>query len=439
MKPLLAPVTTAHLHEILAELYTLRRFHASAGLHRIDALLNALGKPQNNFPSLHIAGTNGKGTVSSVLASVLAEAGYRVGLFTSPHILRFNERIRFCGEEINDEELLVLVKQVLPLVLAENGTFFEAATALAFRYFADKNVDIAVIETGLGGRLDATNILTPKNVLATAITSIDFDHMEYLGDTLQEIAAEKAGIMKEGVPCILSEVRPELRSTFEYHADRTQSSLSFLDEHYAVEIRAFRPDFSMQLSLLSPHRRLGEVESPLCGTHQARNILTAFAVLDEVKHTFPTAPEHFRRGLLSIAHNSGLRGRIELLHPGPPIVMDVAHNPSGLAMLIQTLKHCGYAHAHWNVIFTAMQDKDLDAMLTVLAPVVKRLYVPTLEFSRARLAQEVAAIATQCGLTAEAFSTVAEACESAFALEQPTLIAGSFHLAEEVLRWWEGR
>jgi dihydrofolate synthase/folylpolyglutamate synthase len=437
MSNISAHILPSKLHEILEELYTLRRFHASAGLHRIQSLLEALGNPQDRFPSIHIAGTNGKGTVSSVIASALTEAGFRVGLYTSPHILRFNERIRIGGVEISDDELLRQMQRLMPLVMAENATFFEAATALAFRHFADNDVDVAVIETGLGGRLDATNILSPRNVLITAITSIDYDHTEYLGETLPEIASEKAGIMKRGAPCIVAEPRQILRPTFEKYAAQTESPLHVLDEQYAVSITRLSSDFLMEIALSSPKHTLHGVESRLCGTHQARNILTAFAVLEHIHSQFPITPDQFRSGLQNISVNSGLRGRIELLRATPPIVMDVAHNPSGVAMLIQTLTGCGYDTVRWNVLFTAMQDKQAETMLAALAPVVQNLYVPTLDFARARAASDIVQTALGLGLSAEAYPSVAEACRAMLARNEPLLIAGSFHLAEEALHWWE--
>ncbi|MCU0424736.1 MAG: bifunctional folylpolyglutamate synthase/dihydrofolate synthase [Candidatus Kapabacteria bacterium] len=424
------------LHELLEELYTLRRFHASAGLHRIESLLSALDNPQKRFPSVHIAGTNGKGTVSSLIASVLTEAGYKVGLYTSPHILRFNERIRINGAEVSDEELLALVRRIMPLVMQENGTFFEAATALAFQYFADNDVDIAVIETGLGGRLDATNVLTAENVLLTAITSIDYDHIEYLGDTLPQIASEKAGIMKQGVPCIVAEPRGELRATFNDHAKRTNARLSFLDDDCAVKVEECSQNFTMRLQITTPQYVRNSVESRLCGTHQARNILTAAACLENIQVQFPSTETDFLSGLQNIHRNSGLRGRIELLRSAPPLVMDVAHNPAGMAMLIQTLQQCGYAGVRWNVVFGAMQDKHLEAMLKTLAPICACLHLPNLDFSRARTAQDIAQAAENLGIETREYASVAEACENVTPKAAPMLVAGSFHLAEEVLQWW---
>jgi dihydrofolate synthase / folylpolyglutamate synthase len=442
--PMQTVVDAASLDDILAKLYTLRRFHATTGLHRIQALCEALGEPQTQFPSIHIAGTNGKGTVSSLLASVLMEAGYRVGLYTSPHISRFNERIRVQGREILDDNLLRLCRSVMPLVIQQSATFFEAATALAFRYFADETVDIAIIETGLGGRLDATNILCAEHVLATAVTSIDYDHTEYLGDTLELIAGEKAGIMKHGVPCVVNEQRPMLVNVFKEFALQTASPLVFLHDISSVQIKTFSQDLSMTLNLEMPGQTLLGVRSPLCGEHQANNVATTHAVLQQVQPRFPTSEQHFRAGLTRVRENSGLRGRIELLRQTPPVVLDVAHNPAGLRRLADTLRLCGYETAHsWNIIFAAMQDKDVSAMLEQLAPLAKAFYAPALHVARASNSDVVVQEAAKYGVSVRTFDSVALACKAAVrdvdvnVNATPTLVAGSFHLAEEVLAWWQ--
>ena len=439
------------LDHYLTELYALRRSDATPGLERAQTLASALGNPQTRFPSIHIAGTNGKGTVSSVVASVLKEAGYKVGLYTSPHILRFNERIRVNGEAISNDALLALVQEIMPLVRSHNAIFFEAATIMAFRHFANENVDIAVIETGLGGRLDATNILQPNNLVLTAITSIDYDHTEFLGETLPEIAGEKAGIMKLGIPCIVAEPRAELLLTFMEHSAENQAPICLLDDAYRVRVTRFNPDFTMNLSLAAPKIALEDVHVQLCGAHQARNVLTAFALVQQCQKRFPTSTDALQQGLLNIKKNSGLRGRIEVLsnsgsgagsgtNPSKhPVVLDVAHNPVGVQLLAETLRACGYGDTRWNVMFTAMQDKQVELMLAALAPITQRLIVPQVQFSRARTNNEVADLARSFGIVAETADFVHNACEVLFANDAPVLIAGSFHLAEEMLAWWEER
>ncbi|MCS6808877.1 MAG: folylpolyglutamate synthase/dihydrofolate synthase family protein [Bacteroidota bacterium] len=428
--------SSAALQDILEELYTLRRFHATPGLHRIRSILYKLGNPHKRFPSIHIAGTNGKGTVSSILASVLREAGYKVGLYTSPHIIRFNERIRLNGQEIPDDILLATIRHTMPLILSTHATFFEAATALALYYFAENNVDIAVIETGLGGRLDATNVLEAENVLATAITSIDYDHTEYLGDTLEQIAAEKAGIMKHSNPCIVAEPRSSLRSTFEYHAQQAGALLHFLDEGYRVDVQSYTADCTMRLTLHTPHRTIRSLHSRLCGSHQARNILTAYAVLDYIHRDFPTSTTQFRHGLERLYKNSGLRGRIELLRKRPPCILDVAHNPAGVRMLIQTLRNCGYTDTRWHVVFAAMQDKQVHEMLRALQPIVQRLHIPTLNLARALQPTAISHMASSLNIPTTIYDSAADACDALVSSNDPLLVVGSFHLAEEVLQWY---
>ncbi|TAE27295.1 MAG: bifunctional folylpolyglutamate synthase/dihydrofolate synthase [Candidatus Kapaibacterium sp.] len=434
------------LQHLLDELYALRRSDAIPGLERARELAARLGNPQEKFPCIHIAGTNGKGTVSSVVASVLMEAGLKVGLYTSPHILRFNERIRINGVEISNDALLERVQEIMPLVRQQNAIFFEAATVMAFQHFATEKVDIAVIETGLGGRLDATNILAPKNVLITAITSIDYDHTEFLGETLPEIAGEKAGIMKQNVPCIIAESRPELLLTFMEHSAENQAPICLLDDAYRVEIAEFHPDFSMTATLRAPKLTLENAHIPLCGSHQARNVLTAFAIIHQVRKRLPqgknrreelVAEEVIERGLRNITQNSGLRGRIELLRAAsdatPPIVLDVAHNPAGVQMLVETLRACGYADTRWHLIFGAMQDKHIDQMLMALKPITEKLIAPQLDFPRARTNTSVVELAKKHGFQANIAESVEAACRMALTERVPMLLAGSFHLAEEVL------
>lgn len=429
------------LDTLLGELYALRRSDATPGLERALQLASAVGNPHLRFPSIHIAGTNGKGTVSSVVASVLTEAGYRVGLYTSPHIVRFHERIRINGEAISDAALLALVQEIMPLVRSQNAIFFEAATIMAFQHFANEKVDIAIIETGLGGRLDATNILTPKNVVLTAITSIDYDHTEFLGETLPEIAGEKAGIMKPNVPCIVAEPRPELFLTFMEHSAEVQAPICLLDDVYRVTATRFNSDFSMNLSLSSPKLVLEDAHVNLCGTHQARNVLTAFALIQQLQKRFPTSIDELRQGLSKVKENSGLRGRIEVLRPPEshkntriqPIVLDVAHNPAGIQMLVQTLHACGYGDVKWNILFTAMQDKNIEPMLETLRPIAQKLYVPAIQFPRARTNTSVVELARTHGINADVYLSVEEAYNAACMETLPVLIAGSFHLAEEIL------
>ncbi len=443
------------VEHLLEELFALHRFGITPGLERTKALCAALGYPERAFPSIHVAGTNGKGTVSSVLASALTEAGYKVGLYTSPHVQRFNERMRVGGVCISDADLLRLAEGMIKQVRELGATFFEATTALAFAYFAEQKVDIAIVETGLGGRLDSTNVLRPDELLMSVITSIDLDHQAYLGDTLAAIASEKIGIIKPHTPVLVAEPRPSLRLAFMEASVEYQAPIAFLDDAYRVVVESFNADFSMNLTLTTPKQRDSErrplpvpLHVPLCGDHQARNVLTAFAVLEQLQKRFPTSNEAVQRGLTNLKRNSGLAARIELLQApskqassasAPPVVLDVAHNPAGMQALVQTLAQCGYAKTRWNVVFGAMEDKDISEMLATLAPITEQLYAPSLFVSRARTGENVAAEARRSGIQAEQFGTMADACNAVMAKSKPTLIVGSFYVADEALQWWNSR
>lgn len=464
--------------EILEELYSLRNYGGKMDLHATEHLCALLGNPHTAYPSIHVAGTNGKGTTCSILASVLAEAGLRVGLYTSPHIHRFNERVRICtaeygAVEISDDDVLRLASVLMPEVRSLGASFFEATTALAFRYFAEQRVDVAVIETGLGGRLDCTNILQPPSLLASVITSIDFDHQEYLGNTLEAIASEKAGIIKPFTPAYIAEPRSTLRSVFQRFADERSATLLFMDDHVAVRRYSVKPMLTMNVEIQPlPMTTLTtplDFHAPLCGEHQARNIVTAWWTLREC---FPRLQEHcpafhldeqqlltstFQQGLARLRRNSGLEARIELLSEETPttplIVIDVSHNSAGLWQLCTTLKEAGYGALRWNVIFAAMQEKNIDEMLSLLKSIAQTLHLPHLRVARARPAEDIALRAHTQGIHTMTYPCTADVMHSLCARnsskstltgasstfthkQSPVLIVGSFYLAEEALAWW---
>jgi dihydrofolate synthase/folylpolyglutamate synthase len=434
---------------LLDELFALRNYGGKMDLSATETLCTLLGEPHTKYPSIHVAGTNGKGTTCSILASALMEAGYTVGLYTSPHILRFNERIRVGtkemknagGVEITDDEILRLAELLMPTVREIGGSFFEATTAMAFRHFADKGVDIAIIETGLGGRLDCTNVLRSEQLLLSVITSIDFDHQEYLGTTLEAIAGEKAGIIKPHVPVLVSEPRHELVELFRNVARRKDAPFHTSEEICEVCIEDFRKDFSMTLALDTATEQAIRFVSPVCGLHQAWNVRTAYAALQLVAERFPVSNEDFQHGLTHLKHNTGLQGRIELLAENPPVVLDVGHNPAGLMRLMETLEKCGYVGMGWNVVFAAMKEKDLAEMLSILRHFAHSVHAPQLRIDRARLATDIAHAAHGMGIPSHSYLSTAAAMEAVMderkTSARATLIVGSFYLAEEVLQWWE--
>jgi dihydrofolate synthase/folylpolyglutamate synthase len=492
------------VERLLEELFGLHRFTIKPGLERTRELSARVGNPQRTFAAVHVAGTNGKGTTCSVIASALHEAGVRVGLYTSPHVRRFNERMRVVGGEggveISDEELLRLAQTLMPHVRELGATFFEATTVLAFQWFAAQCVDVVVVETGMGGRLDSTNILEAEHLLATVITAIDYDHQEYLGNTLEAIANEKAGIIKAGVPCVLAEPRPELLAVFAERAAALQSPLVRLDEWGTVRVVAVHEDISMTtvLTMVSgsefsseggsefgseggskslSEQRL-ELRVPLWGDHQARNVLTALAACEVVWQRLagrnlaqmpPQMPlqmllqkplqkpfeRAFERGVHHLRRNTGLQARLERLrtvNAEQVVLLDVGHNPACVAALVTTLRHSPYAEWRWNVVFAAMQDKDVSQMLATLAPITKQMVTPSLAVQRAMSGEDLARNAREHGIRANAAATTYQALRGLLSSVQgasskgasskgastesaePVLIVGSFYLADEALQ-----
>ena len=263
------------LQPLLDELFAMTVIGIKPGLDRIEKLCDGLDNPQNRYPIVHVAGTNGKGSTSAMFASVLQAADYKVGLYTSPHVRVFNERISINGKQISDADLARLARPLIDAAKAIGGTFFEVTTALAFQWFAEERVDIAIIETGLGGRLDATNVVQP---MVSVITSIDIDHTEYLGTTLESIAKEKAGIIKGAAPCIIGETLAELRPVFDDVAQRLHTYNVYAHDDLHVEVDKCHPDFTMTVSVIDQTFR-SYYTTDLCGAHQAGNIATVLATI----------------------------------------------------------------------------------------------------------------------------------------------------------------
>lgn len=293
-----------------------------------------LGNPHTRFKSIHVAGTNGKGSSSHMLASVLQEAGYRVGLYTSPHLKDFRERIRIGGLPVTEEFVVGFIDRHKPYLEKAGLSFFEMTVGMAYTWFAEEEVDLAVVEVGMGGRLDSTNIITPEVCL---ITNIGLDHTEFLGTTLPQIAGEKAGIIKEGVPVVISETQPETAAVFRQVAAANRAPIYFAD----------------QLSLPS-------YETSLLGDYQHRNIKGVLAVL-QVLEGFLVGEEATRRGLLRVVGNTGLLGRWQQLRDRPRVICDTAHNREGLELVMRQLQRQPRQKLH--LVLGFVKEKDLDAIM----------------------------------------------------------------------------
>lgn len=416
-----------NVDRILEDLFAMT-FHAGIkpGLERISTLLAGMDDPHLRLSTIHVAGTNGKGSTCSMIASILTEAGYNVGLYTSPHIRRFNERIRINGRPISDADVARLAVPLMDQAKAIGGTFFEVTTAMAFQYFAERRVDVAVIETGLGGRLDATNVCTP---LLSVITAIDYDHMEYLGTTIAQIAGEKAGIIKPGVPVVIGPNGAEACEVFDRRAETQGSEIVFAEDIVAVEVDAYYVDLTMSISAIeSDSRRYYLCE--LTGRHQAENICTVLGTIPILQRSFAIDEEDIRCGLRSVSRNSGIAGRTQAVASEPLTIMDVSHNPGGIHSLVQTLID-SRVEGPLHVVFGAMADKDVEGMLRELLTLHPTLHVCAPHVARSMPCPDVAATAKHVGHEhVISHASVAEAVQAARALGT-TIICGSFHVADE--------
>lgn len=371
-------------------------------------LCEALGNPQSRFRSIHVAGTNGKGSTSHMLAAVLQAAGYRTGLYTSPHLLDFRERIRINGALIPESFVATFVHEHRALIESIQPSFFEVTVVLAFDYFARERVDIAIIETGLGGRLDSTNVITP---LLSIITNIGYDHTPMLGNTLQEIAAEKAGIIKPGVPVIVGEWQREVSGVFERVAQERGSPLYFASEEWQVTSR----DRDDEFQYLEAHRR-NSSESllyalDLRGGYQARNLSGVLRAVDELgSKGFSIDGAQVQSALKQVQRTTGLMGRWQTLSAKPLMICDTGHNVDGWREVLANIAAAPHRDLH--MVIGVMRDKDLDKMLPLL-PSDARYYFCEVSMPRALPSGELQEAAGRYGLQGHAFGRVEEALRAA--------------------------
>ena len=407
------------------------------GLGNTEALAAALGHPERRFRSIHVAGTNGKGSSSHLLAAVLQSAGYKVGLYTSPHLREFTERIRLNGQELAPDYLVAWVARHRGLFEQVQPSFFEMCVALAFDYFAAEQVDIAVVEVGLGGRLDSTNIITP---LVSLITNISYDHQALLGDTLPEIAGEKAGIIKPGVPVVVSQRQPEVSEVFQQKARQEGSPLVFADLTWEAMPSASQPDpaltgaASQVVNITREYRPyLPNVELGLPGDYQRLNLPGVLAVLENLRGQGFDLPESaLRAGLRDVTRLTGLRGRWSVLGQRPLVVADTAHNEAGLRLVLAQLARVPHEALHLVIGF--VRDKDVSKALALL-PREATYYFCQAAIPRALPADELAALAQAAGLQGRAYGPVPAAVAAARAAAGPAdvvFIGGSTFVVAEV-------
>ncbi len=367
------------------------------GLQNTLALDKHFNHPHTNFKTIHIAGTNGKGSCSHSLASILQEAGYKVGLYTSPHLVDFRERIRVNGQCISKERVVKFVEDERKFFEPLHPSFFELTTALAFKYFDEQKVDIAIIEVGLGGRLDCTNIISP---ILSIITNISFDHTQFLGDTLAKIAGEKAGIIKKGVPVIIGEANEETRPVFQSKANEVNSVIVFAEDNAIVTSSSPMADGGRRYNLSNNSTLIGE----LSGDYQERNMNTILCACNILKQmNIIKNDDVIAKGLANICKNTGLLGRWQTIQNNPTVVCDTGHNVGGWNYLAPQIKRqqCNQLR----IVFGMVDDKDINSVMFLL-PKNAIYYWTQAESKRAIKAERVAEIAIKHDLRGEIFDNV---------------------------------
>ena len=388
------------------------------------ALCEALGNPQHRFKSIHIAGTNGKGSSSHMLASVLQAAGYKTGLYTSPHLKEFTERIRINGQEIDQDFVVDFVERIKPQIDKIRPSFFEITVAMAFDYFVHQHVDVAVIEVGLGGRLDSTNIIMP---VLSLITNISWDHMDLLGDTLEKIAAEKAGIIKSEVPVVISERQVEIENVFIQKANAERSPITFAIDQFQVTREA------NGLYTIYHNNQHYVLKLDLMGIYQTKNIAGVLASIDELKKIgFKISDQHVEHGLKDVMSRTGLRGRWQTIGEKPLIICDTGHNEGGMKEIVKQIAETKYHQLH--MVLGMVRDKDVSKVLELL-PKDAHYYFCEASIPRALPADELRLKAKGFGLNGHAFKNVNEAIQSAKENSTPDdfiFVGGSTFVVAEV-------
>ncbi len=389
------------------------------------------GKPHRNFKSIHIAGTNGKGSVSNMLASIFQQAGFKTGLYTSPHLRDFRERIRINGEMISQSYIVDFVENNFEIFENLKPSFFEMTVALAFKYFSDEKIDVAIIETGMGGRLDSTNIILPE---LSIITNISFDHTAFLGDTLEKIAAEKAGIIKKNVPVVIGEFNENTFAVFQKFADDIQTKIHLADKDYEIPFSLKTID---NYQVMQVYRKgelfLPDLKIPLLGNYQRQNVITLLCAFSILNKSFNISIESLRKGLENVIENTGFEGRWQILAYNPMIICDTAHNEAGLQIVMEQISNMNFKHLH--IIIGVVNDKNIDGILE-LFPANATYYFTQAKIPRALPATELFEKARSKKLFGKIYSGVAEAIDAAKLCADPNdliFIGGSTFIVAEAV------
>ncbi len=425
------------LDYLFAQLPMYHRIGAAAykpDLENTVAICNLLGNPHNSFPTVHVAGTNGKGSVSHMLASILQNCGLKTGLYTSPHLTDFRERIRVNGKMISEEAVVSFVGRYCNDFETIRPSFFEMTVGMAFDFFRQERVDIAVIEVGLGGRLDSTNIITP---VLSVITNVSFDHMQLLGETLEQIAIEKAGIIKPGIPVLIGESQPETQEVFRRTAEKAGTKITFADRIYSAKNCLLTTSYPNQLvmdiyRLTEPF--LKKLSSPLAGLYQQKNIITVLGACEQLNGTgMQISPSAMRSGIRDVITNTGFAGRWQLLGENPLTLCDTGHNEEGMRQVLSQI--AGTPHAMLHFVFGVVNDKSIAKILELL-PREATYYFCKADIPRGLDAGELLEMASSAGLAGKRYDSVKAALEAARNSAGPddlVFVGGSTFIVAEVI------
>ena len=402
-----------------------------ADLNNTIALLGLLGNPHHNFKSIHVAGTNGKGSTSHMLASIFQEAGYKTGLYTSPHLRDFRERIRINGEMIPKENVTAFIEKHQEDFEKMGLSFFEMTVGMAFDYFANEHVDIAIVEVGMGGRLDSTNLITPE---LSIITNIGLDHVQFLGDTLEKIAAEKAGIIKEGVPVVIGETQPETHQVFEDKATECHSPICFADQIFDCDKIHIESQAVQKYDIWKDNSLYLEAcEIPLMGNYQKKNLTTVMCAIDLLRDKHQLTDDDIRDGIANVIRNTHLMGRWQILGTDPLVIADTGHNVDGIREVISQLAEMTYKKLHF--VIGMVNDKDIDHVLQLL-PHHCEYYFCKADIPRGLDAKILAEKAFDYGLRGKVYESVRDAYLSAINtadFDDVVFVGGSNFTVAEVI------
>jgi len=422
--------TIAYLYEKLPLFSRIGEAAYKKDLHNTIALCEKIQNPHQKIKTIHIAGTNGKGSVSHMLAAILQQAGYKTGLYTSPHLYDFRERIKINGEMISENAVINFTQAINPWIEEISPSFFEVTVAMAFDYFYKSEVDIAVIETGLGGRLDSTNVINP---VLSIITNIGWDHMNLLGNSLEAISNEKAGIIKENTPVVIGKKQEESWPVFTLIAKQKNATIQLASTNCPVKEYKWKENL-LEVAI-EKENSLHSYQLDLTGVYQVENISTVCCAVDQLrKNGFSISEESLIKGLRNVSTITGFQGRWEKIASNPSVILDVAHNVDGIRQVLRQLEMIDYNHLH--IVIGMVKDKEIEKVLSLL-PKTATYYFTQAQLPRALPALDLEAIAKKTGLTGFVFNAVNSAIEEAqknARIDDLILVCGSLFIIGEVDR-----